>query len=457
MNLPNYFLADVPEPAALTPAVVADACQALKRNRAHYLAQRGTGELIEMLAALAEDWLDPANPFRRRALELGPAATGFPAPTLAAGLDAFFESLTPEALHELVVQDLGHPQRLERLSGHESEGGPTRLALARGPELLAHITGGVLPAPPFLSLVLGLLARAAQFVKCASGTSLLPRLFAHSLYEIEPKLAACIEIAEWKGGHAALEEALFTQADCVAVMGTDETLAQIRPRLPVGTRFLGYGHRVSFGYVAREMLSAHQLPRLAAAAATDVSAWNQLGCLSPHLFYVETGGRNSPEQFAEQIATALHSAEATVPRGTLPLEGSAAIASRRAFYEVRAAHSPDTRLWSSPESTSWTVVYERDPRFQRSCLNRFVYVKAVTDLEEALQGADGVRGQVSTVGLAATGSKESELAHRLARWGVTRICPLGRMQRPPPAWRHDGRPSLGDLITWTDWELPPRW
>jgi hypothetical protein len=27
------------------------------------------------------------------------------------------------------------------------------------------------------------------------------------------------------------------------------------------------------------------------------------------------------------------------------------------------------------------------------------------------------------------------------------------MQNPPMGWRHDGRPTLGDLVTWTDWEL----
>jgi hypothetical protein len=36
---------------------------------------------------------------------------------------------------------------------------------------------------------------------------------------------------------------------------------------------------------------------------------------------------------------------------------------------------------------------------------------------------------------------------------VTRVCPLGRMQEPPLTWRHDGRPALADLITWTDLEL----
>jgi len=120
---------------------------------------------------------------------------------------------------------------------------------------------------------------------------------------------------------------------------------------------------------------------------------------------------------------------------------------------VRAANSPDTRLWHSQHSTAWTVVYEADPRFQLSSLNRFIYVKAVTDLTDLLQGAEIVRGKVSTVGLAAGEERAQELATQLARWGVTRICPLGEMQNPPLTWRHDGRPSLGDLITWADWEL----
>ena len=79
-------------------------------------------------------------------------------------------------------------------------------------------------------------------------------------------------------------------------------------------------------------------------------------------------------------------------------------------------------------------------------------MKGIKDLTEAMQNAEGVRGQVSTVGLAATEDKAQALATELARWGVARVCPLGQMQEPPLAWRHDGRPALGDLVTWTDWE-----
>jgi Acyl-CoA reductase (LuxC) len=71
----------------------------------------------------------------------------------------------------------------------------------------------------------------------------------------------------------------------------------------------------------------------------------------------------------------------------------------------------------------------------------------------ALENADSVRGKVSTVGIAAPEEKINEIATQLARWGATRICPLGQMQNPPLTWRHDGRPALGDLITWTDLEL----
>ncbi len=451
MNLPNYFIADLPPEAALTAAMIGEACQTLKRNRETYLAGRSTLSLVETFCGLAEAWLHPEYPFRKLALQ-NAAAAGFSPATLASGLDAFFKPFTPENFNALLVQDLGHARRLDELVSTTAEEKQSRAAFVRGPELLAHIAAGNIPNPTLMSLVLGFLTRSAQFVKCARGTSLLPRLFAHSLYEVEPKLGACLEIAEWPGGDAELEGALFAEADCITATGSDETLAAIRARLPVNTRLLGYGHRVSFGYVASGALTSFNTKKVVARAATDIVAWNQLGCLSPHVIYVEHGGAVAAEHFAELLAEELARREEAEPRGEVPMETAATIASRRAFYEVRAAHSPDTKFWRSENSTAWTVVYEADARFQLSCLHRFIYVKGVTDVKALLESADSVRGQVSTIGLAAPEERMRELAGPLARWGATRICPLGQMQNPPLTWRHDGRPGLGDLVTWTDFE-----
>lgn len=450
MNLPNYFLADLPPEATLSVSMLREACQTLQRNRESYLARRPTHSLVQLLSGLAKKWLEPQFPLRKLALAQGPAATGFSHATIASGLDAFFRQIHPSAFEALLHQDLGHAQRLEEICATESEQKTRRASLATAPEFLVHVASGNLPNPTLTSIIFGLLLRSAQFVKCASGTSLLPRLFAHSIYEAEPKLGACLEIAEWRGGNTALEQAVFEEADCVTATGSDEALAKIRQKVPDRTRFVGYGHRVSFAYVASDALSPGA--DVVTQAAADVIAWDQLGCLSPHVLYVQDGGILSPEQFAEALAGELERRQNSEPRAEMPAEAAAVIAARRGIYEVRAAHSPETRLWCSQGSTAWTVVYETDSRFQLSCLHRFIYVKSVKDLAQALQSADAVRGKVSTVGVAASDQQLVLLATELARWGVARVCPLGQMQTPPLVWRHDGRPPLGELVTWTDWE-----
>jgi len=453
MNLPNYFFADLPPEAVLTPLMITEACQTLRRNRQHYLATRTTESVLKLLSDVAARWLEADYPFRKLALEQGPRATVFSSATIASGLDAFFRRVTPRNLQILLEQDLGHYLRLDEMVSSPPEQKTRRTSLATAPEFLVHITAGNLPNPALESILFGVLLRSAQFVKCGHGASLLPRLFAHSLYDSDPKLGACLEIAEWRGGSAEIEKQLFEEADCITATGSDETLEALRKVVPGRTRFVGYGHRVSFGFIAGEVLTRTNADEIAVRAATDVVAWNQLGCLSPHVIYVQTGGQVSPEQFAQALAEELERREEREPRGELPLPVSAAIASRRSFYEVRAAHSPDTRQWCSNNSTAWTVLFEADPQFQMSCLHRFIYVKGVSNLTEALQNADKVRGKVSTVGLAVAEENAAALATELARWGATRVCPLGQMQNPPLPWRHDGRATLADLVTWTDWEM----
>jgi hypothetical protein len=453
MNLPNYFLADLPAEAELTPGLITEACQTLRRNRERYLEGRATGSIIRLLDGLALEWLSADSPFRREVLQSGPDATGFSEPVLAAGLDQFFKQLTADNLEALLRQELGHARRLDGFHPGEDHAGGSRTALARGPLLLAQIAPGNIPNPVLSGMVFGLLTRSAQFVKCASGGALIPRLFAHSLYDADPKVGSCLEVAEWKGGAEPLEAALFAEADCIVATGSDEMLEAVGGRIPRTARFLGYGTRVSFGYVTREALE-QDAAAVARQAAADVTAWNQRGCLSPHVIYVEDGGKVTAEAFAALLAGELEASEKTFPRGPLTTADAAAIAMRRSFYEVRAAHSLETKMWASLQSTAWTVILENDPRFQESCANRFIYIKAVADLAHALQGAELVRDKVSTVGLSSTEAQARNLAPQLARWGARRVCPLGRMQNPPLGWRHDGRPPLGDLVTWTDWEKP---
>ena len=159
MNLPNYFLADLPPDATLNAAMITEACQTLKRNREKYLATRSTHGLVELLCHVAERWLEPTYPFRKLALQSGPTATGFSSATLASGLDAFFRQLTPEQFQALLTQDLGHAKRLDEIVATNAEEKFRRGAIAVGPELLAHVTAGNIPNPTLVAIVLGVLTR----------------------------------------------------------------------------------------------------------------------------------------------------------------------------------------------------------------------------------------------------------------------------------------------------------
>jgi hypothetical protein len=473
MNLPNLYLADLPGEAIVTPSLVREACSAIKRNRASWLARRTTGELVDLIAYVGERWMDSGNPFRRAAVTHGAAELGLSREVVAAGLDTFFGQLTAEKLNALLIQDLGDTRRLDEFTGGIHELRLGRSAMAHGPELLAQVATGTLPNSTLWVMMAGLLLKSAQFVKCARNASLIPRLFAHSIAELEPKIGACFELARWRGGTVELESALWTETDCVVAQGDDETIESLRCQMPATTRFVAYGHKVSFGFVGSEVLSGYGVQKVAERAALDVAMWDQHGCLSPHLFYVEGDGVVPPEGFADHLAKALAALEVTFPRARLSDSDAGQVAQARLLHELRASHfrathaeayagprgaffeppTGGTEVWSSEQSTAWTVVFEADSRFRTSILNRFIYVKPCRNLEDALRYAEPFRQKTSTVGLAVAESRAGTLAAELARWGVPRICPLGRMQNPPMGWRHDGRPALAELVRWSDWEV----
>lgn len=452
-SLPDYFLVDLSKKASLTPKMITDACETLKRNRRTYLLCRSTEMLIRTLGSLSEKWLDPQYPLRQKALAEAEKKGGFPRQTIENGLDHLFGEITPEGLRSLIEQDLGNANRIDHVSATHAEMQTKRKGFVVGPELIANISGGQIPNPIITSIIIGLLSRSAQFVKCAKGSAFLPRLFAHSIYETDPKLASCLEISQWKGGDETLEKPLFDSADFVIATGNDHTIETLSKRIPKGKRFLPYGHRVSFGYITKSGLEGSHLRLLSDQIIEDVVSWNQVGCLSPHVIYVERGTSPSPEHLAEHIAKAFGRREEIEPRGEIGKGTAAIIANRRRLYEVRAAHSKGTLIWKSEGSTSWTLVFDCDPRFQKSCAHRFLYIKSVDSLSDALAGAEEVFGKVACVGLAASPNEAEGIVKELARWGVGRVCPFGKMQKPSIAWRHDGMPSLGTLMHWTDWEI----
>ena len=304
------------------------------------------------------------------------------------------------------------------------------------PRVTAVWLAGSIPPAAFSAIALPLLTGSALYVKPASADPLSARLFAASLREVDPGVAAAVRI----GSDAkALEE-----CDAVIAHGSDETIAAIRARIGVGRPFVGYGHKVSLAAIGAGVDPVSAAQKL----ARDVALWDGRGCLSPAWALVSDSPRGRAAEVARALAAAFEELEETLPRGELVPAESAELLELRA----RAAVREGTRLELAAGASSWTVVLEGGEVRPPAGTLRFLSVVPVNDLDGVARFCAPLAPHLSCVGHAGFGSEVPRLASLAVDAGASRLCALGRMQLPPLDWNHDGQGPLRPLVRWLDVE-----
>jgi Acyl-CoA reductase (LuxC) len=431
----------------LTPAGLAAQMERVATARDDYLLRLPVRRIVTLLDRVASRWLDPASPYRREAEALLPAITGYAEPAIRKGVTSYLATLREENVLRLLDEELRDPTMLDHFVPRGRGGGETR---AFGPRLTTHIWSGNVPGLPTQSLVSALLVKSASLGKVASEEPLFATLLAESIAEVDVRLAECLAVTYWPGGDEPMETIAFAGADAVIAYGSERAISEIRGRVPPSTRFVPYGHKLSFGAIGAEALATDRLAETADRAAYDVAKYDQQGCLSPHLFYVELGGEVAPRDFAETLSVSLARYAELVPRGRLTLEEASSVAGTRRRHELRELAGEPVAVF---ESGGGAVLFDEDPAFQPSCLNRTIYVKPVADLVlDVPRLAEPVRRYLQTCGVAAGPERFRALGEKLGQLGLDRVCPLGRMGDVAPTWHHDGRFNLLELLRWADLE-----
>jgi hypothetical protein len=434
--------------AQLTPALLGRQVAALRTMRDGVLAGRSVESIVESVGRVAERLLDPQDPLRQAAEAALPSITGSSLPMIRAVLDGMAVDWRAGRLRELLRAEFDDPLALERF--RPRRGLPGVEAMAVPPRLTAHFFSGNVAGVAVTSLVRALLVRSPSIGKTAVGEPLLPALFARGLWEIDPELGSTLAVTYWPGGESEMERVALEAAEAVVVYGGSRVVSAVHARVPPEVRFLGYGHRVSFGVIARERLTRAGAPGLARAAALDSATFDQQGCVSPHLFYAQSGGEVEPEGWAAMLAEAFSSLERELPRGRLSPSEASAIRQLRGEMEFAELAGRGVVLHASPSGTAWTVIYEPDPAFAPSCLNRTVRVKPIVSLEEVPPLVAPLGSLLQSVGVEADDEGATRLAEALGRLGASRITRIGEMAWPAPHWLHDGRPPLADLVRWVE-------
>jgi len=300
------------------------------------------------------------------------------------------------------------------------------------PALVAHVLASNVPGLALPAIALACLTGAAALVKSGRADTQSAPAFRRALADVDPELAETVVATYWPGGDPAYEP-LLQRADVVVATGRDATIAALAGHLRRPP--IGYGSRLSIAAVGREALD--DAAAVAAALAQDVALYEQRGCLSAHAVYVEDGGAVSSLAFARLLADALDALAVRLPPAPASVEERAV---RRGFVlEAEWERGGGARV-----GAGGTVIHHARPALRPACGLRTVRVHpmpALAALPEVLP-----RDVVECVGIAAPPADAAALAPALARLGVSRVCPPGRMQQPRLSWPRGQRPPLAALL-----------
>lgn len=387
------------------------------------LTRRPRAEILARLADVVEAWLAPHSPWLAHAVAVLPAATGFSAEMIGYALPTMIEPLRAPALGALVDAEVGRRE---------------------GPRLILHILAGNLPGLAAIPAALSLAIGSAALLKAGRGDCVFPSLFTASIAARDAELAGAIAACHWPAGDQAFEAVAVRAADLVVASGDDATIADLAARVP--GRFIGHGHRISFAIVGREVADDEAAARAAAAhLAEDVAIWDQRGCLSPQLCFVE-GERDHAARFGAAVAEALRPLATRLPPASMSTAERLAVRRLRDEAEWRSFGGEPLRIIAVGAEGDGTVVVEPAARFVPSPLGRSLRVMPIDGIAALGPLLQPARPLLEGVGLAAAPPRFAALAAQLGTWGVHRVCAVGRMQRPGLDWRQGGRPRVAEWV-----------
>jgi hypothetical protein len=426
------------------PESIGEICRHLVRA-GDALRDRPAIQIVEALGRVGRRFLDPGDPLREEALDLLPDTAGFSIPMTVEILDGMALDWTPERLEAVLTAEFLDPGVLDGFVGGRSG----REILALGPELAFHVGAGNIPGVSVTSMMRALMVKSPVLLKPGRADLVLPVLFGRALREADPVLGAAVATTWWSSEEVDTMDEALGAADLVVAYGSDAVVSSLRDRTPPSTRFIPFHHRVSLGVLGRDRLTGESAGDLAGEAARTVALFDQRGCVSPHVFYVEEGGSVGPREWAALLADRLEEWSARLPAGPLEPDEASRIQQVRGEFEMRSAAGQDVALWSGA-GLGWTVAFDPDPSFRASCLGRVVRVLPIPDLRAVLSHLEPVSHHLQTVALETGPERRDDLALALARLGASRITTLSDMPWPPPWWHHDGAGPLRSLVRWAD-------
>lgn len=364
----------------------------------------------EQLEALAQHMLEPSTLLH--VLPTLAQRTELSVEMLRWGLRETLSRWTRDALLDLIVRELGPPDTWV----------PART--------LGVVLASTVPSAGLLATVLPWLIGAETHVRPAHAIAPLLQAF------VQLPNAPDVHLHIFPSRNTERARALAQRCNVLVIHGGDTVIEAWRHLAPDSTRVVGRGHRVSAAFLSAQATS---LEDACAGFALDLCAWDQTGCLSPLVLYIEHGD-HTLHDVGRALARAVERLESTLPPGAW---SEATRAYRTGFVRSRLLEAE--RLQAGRAEL---LLYDTPSPPEEHCLHRVLELRPVQNEAELITTLERCPYPLQGLAVAGPHTLRQQLARALAHRGINWVCPPGALQRPPLHWSHDGAGELRPLVHW---------
>ena len=383
------------------------------------LRGRSVAERARWLEASAKALAEDA-PLGREARETLPGETGSSDAMVAWALRTTLETVSRDALAGLAKDAMevfgARPDPISLLS-----------VVLAGNVFTASVRGIVVP----------LLFGVPVLVKASSHETRFPTLIREALRRADAELGMAMDLVMFPGGDVDREAALLELAEAVAVYGADETVRAIRQRIDGHMQVIAHGHGVSAAYCSARSLAPESIDDTMARMALDLAAYDQRGCLSPQVIYLEETPRTPVDSFATRLSEALEVVAETLPRGPLPEAVGAAQTQWRGLAEVEG---------TLVRGRAHALAINRSGAVRWSPGYRNATIVPVRTLDDALASMTAFVMHLKCVGTDPATRRELEVRFGESASWKAYATEVGTMQTPALEAPADGRPVWEGLF-----------
>lgn len=404
--------------------------QANENKRLHSISLQ---EILSFMQKVRDKW--NASPLKKEAMQNLVEMTGYSKEMIELSMQQIDQMISKEYLEGILNYDLGDKRLID---DWVKRGDAYIHCQPRG--TLLHILAGNAPVISIMSLMRGIVTKNSNIVKLPSRDLITLSYFVQIFAQVDQNhpITKTVSVIYWPSSETMMTDTFIDMANAICVWGDIDAVNSIRSKPHINREVLSFGPRRGIQLIGKEVHTSKEIHSIAQKAAHDLIVFDQEGCFSPQLAFVE-GEKEHVIKYAEELEKALEAETIKFPRGSMTLQQTASISHARAYSSFLGHHL------HHKNNFDYTLIVPHSVEQTRSHpLGRTLFLIPVGSLKEAVEHI----GHETQVVAVEPFEKARELREELTMRGVDRITHLGKMAYFANGAPHEGIYPLSRLVRW---------